>query len=351
MTIEHFLYAAEDDDPGFGEWKTPDKALHVDSADFGTEREVTDLRQTGAGLGILQRVLGAKPVAGTVSVPWRVAHIGTILKQFMRDTQTTSNGIYTHALLYDDTGESPMLGLSIQNVHKDGATALNILSAFTNTWTITAAAKEIVQLEFAMLAKDEALAGGSNTWDYDGSASPALVSNPGTLYPALYRPFVFYDAQILIGGTTSGPTNKIISVSGATAYAKVTTATITADHGLEGEGYGVTQDPTRQEIWPGNREITVSFSISWTDYSEVLYNAARDGDPLAFQLSMVGPTLTSADAEAHVIVPSLFLDPASLPPISGEKGRRILELTGKAQEDPNTGYDFNVWFKSDEVTI
>lgn len=343
MPTEHFLYAPE---TAFGTWVTPTKALKNASADFGTEREVIDIRSTGSGRGILQRVLGAKPVAGTLSVPWRVANIGSILKGFMTDVVSTSNDINTHALLFDD--EEPHLGISIQNVFREGLTAQNILSALVNTWTITAANKEIVNLEFAMLAKDEAVVG--NNWDYDGSATPTYVSNPGTLYPTLYRPFMFYDAQILIGGTPS-ETGNIISVSGADDYAKVLSTTITVDNGLDAEGYGVTTDPTRQEIWPGNREITVTFDISWTDYSETFYDAARAGTPLAFQLSMVGPTLSVDPAEAHVVIPSLFFDPFMLPPISGEKGRRILSITGKAQEDTVTGYDFNVWFKSDEATI
>jgi len=352
MTIEHFLYAAEST---FGTWVTPNKAIRVDSADIGTDREVIDLRQTGSGRGLSQRVPGAKGVSGSVSMPWHVAGVGTILKQFMRDTATTSNDGYIHGLLFND--ELPLLGLSIQKVYKTSSgastTALNILSAITNTWTITAANKEVARLEFAKLAKDEALAGGSNTWDYNGSASPGFVSNPGSLYPTLYRPFVFYDGQILIGGTPSlNGSTKVISVSGATAYAKVTTATITVDNGLDAEGYGITQDPTRQEIWPGNREITVTFDISWTDYSETLYNAARSGTSLAFQLSLVGPEVSGgAIAKGNAIIPSLYFDPNKLPAISGEKGRRMLSLTGKAQYDSVTGKDFNVWIESDEATI
>jgi len=339
MPTEHFLYAKE---PSFGTWTTPNKAIHSASADFGTEREVIDIRATGSGRGILQRVLGAKPVSGTLSTQWRVANIGTILSCFMTDAAFTGNDINTHALLFDD--EEPHDGISVQNVYRTGLTAQNILSAYVNTWTISATNKETVDLEFAFLAKDEAVVG--NNWDYNGGATPTYVANPGSLYPAIKRPFMFYDAQILIGGTPSGPTGNIISVSGSTAYAKVLSTTITVDNGLDAEGYGITQDPTRQEIWPGNREITATFDISWTDYSETFYDAARAGTPLAFQLSMVGPLVGAEQAEAHVIIPSLFFDPLRLPPISGEQGRRILSITGKSQEDTVTGYDFNVWFKS-----
>jgi hypothetical protein len=345
MATKHFLYSAES---AFGTWVTPAKAIEVNSVDIGSEREVIDLRQTGAMRGIKQRVLGAKGVGGSISTPWHVDGISTILKQFLRDTATTTNDGYIHGFLIDE--ENPLLGLSIQKVYREGATALNILSAIVNTWTITAASKEIVQLEFAMLAKDEALVG--DNWDYDGSATPTYVSNPGTLYPALNRPFIFSDGQISLGGTPSlNATTKIISLSGATAYAKVLTATITLDNGLDAEGYGITQDPTRQEIWPGNREITVTFDISWTDYSETFYDAARAGTPLAFEFAMVGPELNGTTAKANVVIPSLFFDINKLPPISGEQGRHIITVSGKAQEDTVTGKDFNVWMENDEATI
>lgn len=345
MATEHFLYAAES---AFGTWVTPNKAIETNSVDIGSEREVIDLRQTGAMRGIKQRILGAKGVGGSISTPWHIAGIGTILKQFLRDTATTGSGPYVHGFLIDE--ENPLLGLSIQKVYREGQTALNILSAITNTWTITAANKEIVQLEFAKLAKDEAVVG--NNWDYDGSATPTYVSNPGTLYPALNRPFVFYDCEISIGGTPSlNATTKVISLSGATAYAKILTATITLDNGLDAEGYGVTQDPTRQEIWPGNREITVTFDISWTDYSETFYDAARSGSPLAFELEMVGPAISGGNAKGAVVIPSLFFDINKLPPISGEQGRRIVTVSGKAQEDTVTGKDFNIWIESEESSI
>lgn len=336
--VEHFVYAPE---TVYGTWVTPTKAIPVESVELQTAREAVDLRVTGAGRGLYERVLGAKPVNGSLVCPWWTSYIATIFKSFLRDTATTGAGPYTHTFLPDDTAD--LLGLSIQEIYS-ASLGLDILSATVNAVTINAAVKEAVKLTFELEAKDEALAGG--TWDYSGGAAPALVASPGSLYPAIARPLMFYDAAIVIGGTPS-IASKIISVAAGTAYVKVANVEIKIDNGLDTDGYGLVADPTRQELPPGNREITCKFEISWTDYSTTLYAAARAGTAMAFQLNLVG----LSNAEAHVIIPSLFFDPAKLPAVAGDSKKRTLSLTGKAQLDSVTAKDINVWIKSGEATV
>lgn len=336
----HFGYSPE---VTFGTWVTPAKFIPIETEDIGSTREMLDLRVTGSCRSLYDRVLGAKSVAGGMTTYYWQSYIGSMLATFMRDTATTGAGDpYTHALLFDDS--VGLLGNSIQKIYKTSATAVgqNILSAVVSAFTITAAQKEKVVLGFTFEAKDEGLAG--DTWDYDGSACPAIVGSP--TYAAVARPYMFYDARVSWGGTAALASN-IITISGGTDYAKIQNLEIGVDMGVDTDGYGLTQDPTRQEVWPGNREIAVSFDISWTDYASTFYDAARAGTAMALELDIA----ISADREAHIIAPSIKFDPNKLPPLTGDSAKKVLSLTGKATKEATTAKDLNIWFESGEATI
>ena len=337
MSCRHFLYAPE---TVFGTWVTPTKALPIEESTLQAEREAIDLRLSGSCRSLYYRALGAKPVGGTVKLPFPAASVGTWFKTFLRDTATSGSGPYTHAFLFDDTLNP--LGISVQQQYT-ATLGQNFLSCVTTSVTFTGTVKESVQLEFSLLAKDEALAGG--TWDYNGGASPALVANPGALYATRARPFMFYDAGITIGGTPA-IADKIISVTGGTAYAKALNVKVSIELNADADGYGLAADPTRQEIPAQDRDITVDLELSWTDYSTVLYSAARAGTPLAFTWNLV-----AGNNEAHIIIPALFLDPAKLPNLTGSSAKQTISLTGKAVLDTVTGHSFNLWLKNGEATL
>lgn len=336
---QHFVYSPE---TVFGTWVTPAIALPIETEDIGTAREMLDLRTTGSCRSLYDRVLGAKGVNGGMTTYWWQADIGSMLKTFLRDVDTSGAGDpYTHAFLFDDS--VGLLGNSIQKIYKTSATAVaqNVLSAVVNTFTVTAAQKEKVVLSFAFEAKDESLAG--DTWDHDGSASPAVVTPS---YTATARPYMFYDATVSWGGTASIAANKI-TIAAGTDYAKVQNVEVVADLGVDTDGFGLTTDPTRQEIWPGNREITCSFDISWTDYASTFYDAARAGTKMALELYFT----ISASREAHVIVPAVVFDPNKLPALTGDSAKKVLSLTGKGVVESVTGVDYNLWFESGEATV
>ncbi len=338
----HFIYSPE---TVFGTWVTPTKGIPIETEDIGSAREMLDLRTTGSCRALYDRVLGAKAVNGSFTTYLWQSYIGSILKTFMLGTATTGSGDpYTHSFIFDDS--VGLLGLSIQKIYKASATTSgqNVLSAVVNSFTITAAAKEKVVLAFGLEAKDEGLAG--DTWDYDGGACPALVANPSTLYPAVARPYMFYDARVSWGGTCALASN-IVTVTSGVDYAKIANLEIVVDMGADTDGYGLTSDPTRLEIWPQAREITVNFDISWTDYASTFYDAARAGTGMALELDLA----ISANREFHVIVPKVVFDPNKLPPLSGDSAKKMLSLTGKAVKEATSAVDFNIWFESAEATI
>jgi hypothetical protein len=340
---QHFVYSPE---TVFATWVAPAKAISVESSDIGSAREVLDLRVTGTGRSLHSRVLGAKSVNGPMKTYWWPSYIASLFKNWMRDNATTgAPSTYVHAFLFDDT--TSMLGYSIQQILKTTATSYgtNILSAYVSALSITAAAKEKVILDFTFEAKDEARFGAN--WDYSGAASSAMVANPSALYATLARPLMFYDAAISIGGTTSIAA-KVISVAASTAYAKINNVKIDVALNLDTDGFGLSYpDPTRLVFWPGDRDITVSFDLQWTDYVTTFYDNARTGTAMALKLDMIGPGVT----QAHVIVPSLFFDPHKLPAVTGGNEKKTVSVTGKAKYDTVTGKDFNVWIQSAEATI
>lgn len=251
---KHFIYSKETTPYT---WVTPAKAVWVDSAQITGKREVLPQRTTGAGRAPLLHVPGAKPVNGPVSLRWWVNNIGTLLSTFLRDSAITNvaAGVYDHGLLYDDS--LGFLAISAQQKYTS-TLGVNVLGAAINALTIAAATKEEVKLDLDFLAKDEALCGAD--WDFDGSESPALVASPS--YPTVGRPLMFYDAAIALGGTPAfnDTTNKL-SVSGGKAYSKIRNLSLALNHNLDADTFGLVQDPTIQEISPGDREIEVSFDL------------------------------------------------------------------------------------------
>ncbi len=346
MTIKHFIYSKETTPYT---WVTPAKAIWVDSAQTGGGREALPQRTTGVGRSPLLHVPGAKPITEAVSMKWWLNNVGTIFSTFLR-TSAISNptaGIYDHGLLYDD--EQSFLALSIQKQHTR-TLGFNLLGAAVNGVTLSAASKEEAKLEWDLLCKDEAKCGG--VWDYDGvTVSPAIIATP--TYPSVKRPFVFYDSQVIVGGTPAyNDTEKKISIAGGTAYAKVRNLSVALGHNLDADAFGLVQDPTLQEISPGDRTIEVSFDLSWTDYLTTFYDAARSGLAMALNWNLIGPIISSTFRhEAHVIVPSLYFNPLELPPIDGDNAGKVQTVTGAAQFDTVTGKDFNLWLRTDEATL
>lgn len=342
---KHFIYSKETSPYT---WVTPAKAVWVDSAQITGKREVLEQRTTGVGRDPLMNVLGAKPVNGPVALKWWVNNIGTLFSTFLRDGAigNVATGVYDHGLLYDDT--VGFLAISAQQKY-NATLGINVLGAAVNGVTIAAASKEEVKLDFDFIAKDEAKCGG--TWDWSGAASPAVVASPS--YPTVGRPLMFYDALITMGGTPAltDATNKI-AVSGGTAYAKLRNLSVALGHNLDADAFGLTQDPTIQEISPGDRTIEVSFDISWTDYSTTFYDAARAGTPLALTWDLIGPLIDATyHNEAHIVIPSLFFSPVELPPLDGDNAGKTQTVTGKAQVDSVTGKSFNLWLRTGEATL
>lgn len=347
MSVKHFILSKES--PAYT-WVTPAKAIWVDSAQITHKREVLPQRTTGVGRGLTYNVLGAKPVNGPVSMKWWRTVVGTIFSTFLRDNAITNvaTGVYDHGLLYDDTVS--LLALSIQQQYS-AAVAINVLGAVVNAVTLSAATKEEAKLDFDFIAKDEAKAGG--VWDYDGvTASPAVISITNQ-YPTLSRPLMFYDSQVAFGGTPAfnDTTNKL-SVGSSTTSSKVRNLSIALNHNLDADAYGLVQDPTLQEISPGDRSIEVSFDVSWTDYSLTFYDAARSGTPMALTWNLIGPLIDATyRSEAHIVIPSLYINPSDLPPLDGDNAGKTQSISGVALVDTVTSKDFGLWLRTSEATL
>ena len=347
MSSEHFIYSKQS---AFGTWVTPTRALPVESADIQSGREKLNLNVTGAERDPYVHVLGAKPVSLALVLPWWTVNVATLLNTCLTDnaiTEISAGAVYDHGLLFDDTA---FLGALSGQVKYKSDLARNVIGAVPNGLTIGAAIKEPAKLTFDFIAKDEAIAGG--TWDYDGvTASPAVIASP--TYGTLRRPLMFYDAGVVIGGTPAinAGTQKITLGSG-TAYTKLNAIEFAINNNLDADGFGLVADPTVQELGPGNRDIQVTFEMSWSDYATTFYVAARNGTAMAVSLDLVGQVIASTyKYEAHIVAPSVFFDPVNLPPISGDKARKKIQVTGTVQKDPTTGVGFGIWLRTGEATI
>ncbi|RLI52675.1 MAG: hypothetical protein DRP09_17435 [Candidatus Thorarchaeota archaeon] len=346
-TCEHFVYETQG---VIGTYVTPTRAIPVITAGAtGSQREMIDLRVTGACRGLHSRVLGAKPVSGAIETQWWDKDIATLIKAFLTDTATTGASPYTHGFLPDDDADLGML--SGQLVYNSNL-GVSLLAMVINSLEISVASKELAKLTFNYEARDKVRSGsGAGDWDSLGTSAPAVVS-PAAMYEEVARPLAFYDGVISYGGTmTYDSSAKTISVSGDTPLGKVLSATITISNNVDTDGYAIVEDPTRQEFDPGSREIAVSLEISWSDKSYTLYDLAQTGVATVLQLAL----FKSASLGAGIVIPGLVFDPFALPQVAGDKGKRTISLTGKGTRvtcgTPSVDTDINMRIINEESSI
>jgi hypothetical protein len=338
---QHIIYSPE---TAYGTWVTPADWLRVDSCSIQAARENIKLPSTGSGRGRYMTVQGAKPVAGTIALPFWCKKTDKMWRTVLRDWNSTlvSTGVYDNCFLFDDTLAN--LSVSIQQQYSS-TVGLNFLSNVMKAFKITAASKSQVQLGWDFEAKDEALMGVTNYWDYDPTvASPAALSTPA--YATAMRPLMFYDCLLKLGGTVALSTKKLV-VTGGTQTKRIGTVDISADLGLTTDDYVLAQDPTRQELMPGNRVIAVTFDVLWSDLDLTFYNAMRAGTALTLELNMIGPIISSTyKAECHICIPNLVIDAGRLPDIAADETPKRQSITAEAVVDATTGKDFGMWIRS-----
>jgi len=227
---------------------------------------------------------------------------------------------------------------------------LNVLSAVATGMTLTAAAKAPAMWAWDLIAKDEARNG--STWDFDGTSAPAIIAVAAGDYDVT-RPLMFYDAVLTLGGTpTFNNTTKLWTIGSGTDYCKFDMVEIGFDFGLDAEGYGLCQDPTVQELWPGPRTISVTLESSWTDLDTTFYDAFKAGTEMALRLKLAGPTITgSYKYEGEVVLPAVHFDPDAIFPDIGPQDRPKSRIRGEANRDSTSGRDHGLRIRSSETTI
>ena len=342
---QHVAYSPEGT---FGSWQTPAKFLHVDSCSIQAARENVKLQQTGIGRGRYMSIPGAKPVNGSLALPWWQSGVLPFFQSVLKTQhiQTVSTGIYDHGLAFNDAVANGSFSIQQQF---GGSVNLNILGAVCKAFKITAAAKSQAQLNFDFEAKDEAPAGG--TWDYNGAASPAVVTP--VVYTSPVRPLMFYDCEVKLGGTCSysGSTGKI-TVSGGAATKLIGTVDISVDLGLDSEAYALaTPDPTRQWFYPGNRAIAITLDVLWLTRDLTFYNAMRAASKVTLELNIAGAIIGSTyKQEAHICIPHWVIDTAKLPDIASDETPKRQAVSGEAILEATTGMDFGMWIRTTEAT-
>lgn len=344
MAIKHFIYSKE---TANNTWTTPAKWLWVNSSKVTSKRTVLPLRTTGVGRDVQQNVLAEKPVNGPVVLPWWFTNVGTLFNSFMTDITTTLvlTGVYDHALLYDDANLFDTLSLQQQY---NTAFGVNVLGAAVNACTIDVATKQQAVLTFDMIAKDEAKCGG--TFE-NGDASVAALTTPA--YPTNNRGFMFYDATITMNGTPDlDDTTHKLSITDGDEVVKLRNLSFKINNNLDTDAYGLTMDPTLVEQSPGDRNIDVTFDMSWLDYDDAFYDAARAGAAMALELVLQGPLIDETNRyEAHVCLPSLYVNPLDLPEVSGANKTPLIAVKASSQLDPITGVSIGLWLRTSEATL
>lgn len=342
---QHFLFSSR---AAFGTWDAPDKAVEIISSGIGGQRERIDGRYTGAGRALRRRFRGAKAASGQLQCAFWPNSVGFLLASWMRDVAATqpddvgSPTVYDHGFFFDD--DLDLMSVCLQQQYTP-TIGVNVLSAVINQLTLKAAKKDVAQLTFDVAAKDTARCG--QNWDYNGTASPALIS-PTSLYPTFVRPFMFYDAEVIVGGTVSlDDIENKIEISGGTTYSQVENVEITVNANLDTDAFADTQDPTVQSLRPGNRDVAVKFDIDWAQAAAAFYDAWMAGTQAALQLNLVSGAIDgSYNYEAHVVVPLIDYSEAPVPDLSGDHARKVQNVAAVGLYEDTALTDFGLWLRT-----
>jgi hypothetical protein len=199
--------------------------------------------------------------------------------------------------------------------------------------TIRAVAKQLVTVSFEWLCKDEA--GVSDTWDYSGGASPAIIASPSYI-AATVLPYKFYEAATLtFGGTVSkgdSHTNDLAVTSG-TAISIGESFEIVLENNLDGPHY-VGTDATPGKIVGQDWNATLTCDLDVSTLATTYYDYVRDGTDVAFQLTLKGALIEDTSYYTfQIILPSLTFEEGNYPDVSGSQGRRVQTLKGTAKEN------------------
>jgi hypothetical protein len=348
MPVEHFGLAKQSD---FSTWATPAHFFRINSFSLAPNRARIDGRYTGASRSLAQRWLGEKAPSGSFEMPAFPEKLGFFLLAAGLVSRTTTTpedatNARLHCFLPDDTASLIALSLQAQYGNSIG---VNVLGAVIDTLKISAAMREDVKISADFFAKDEAKCGG--VWDYDGSTeSPALVSSP-TYSATTLRPFMFYDAAIVSGGTPAiDGTSKRMSIGSGTARNTLERIEFSIANNLDLPHF-LTADPTPRLVAGQDRTITGSFDIDVSTMSTTFYDEYRAGSKIALQARFTSVEIESGqNYMLEITLPSIDFDDASFPDMTGEQSRRVRSVSFTAMLDSTTNYDIGVALRDSQTS-
>lgn len=336
---EHIIVAQE---TVFGTWVTPTVAFPSTKGNHTIGRNYIPKRYTGSSRTLRNNFQGSKSPSGSLEMDLWPENMGVFFKaaglsniSSAQPDAANSPTVYRHAMLLEATNLLDSLSLQFQ---RSASAATNILSAIIEQIVIKASKEEVATIAMDFLCKDEAAAGG--TWDYDGSASPAVIASP-TYIASTLTPFRYFDAAITLGGTPSLTGNEY-SIAGGVAQAKIEAIQITIKNNLD-QAHFLTSDPTPGVIHAQNFEVSVQLDLDQSTLDSTFYDHARAGTRAAINLDFVGAIISDDETyELSITLPEVSFEEANWPELSGDQARRVQSASGMAIEHPATAHAIGV---------
>lgn len=334
MSAESFMWA---DEGAWGTYVAPTKAVPVRSAGINPETTFMQPGVTGGGRARRPGASGEIAVNGPMETILYAQDLGWLIRSFMLTrAQSAAGAGYKNKLLPDD--EQAHTSFSIQKRY-GAARAESIIGAKVNTFRLSARSREYATVNFEFAAKDAASSGGFFS---DGAAAPAVV-DPVPYTVGLRDGLKFYQAEVLIGGTTSLVAGEIV-VAGGTARCEIDNLEIEANFNLAADAYGLClDDRTTTTMDEGLREITVKFDPNFSTVGFEFYNAWRNGDPVIIQAHFRGPEYEPGFRDdIKVTLPYVVYSSAPNPDINAEYGVKRVTVEGEGDLDPALLVDWGI---------
>ena len=325
------------DESAWGTYVAPNKAVPVRSAGINPETTFMEAGVTGGGRARRPGAAGEIAVNGPMETILYAQDLGWLIRSFMLDRlQSAAGAGFKNKLLPDD--DVAHTSFSLQKRYGP-ALAESIIGAKVNTFRVAARSREYATATFEFAGKDAAASGGTFS---DGVAAPAVV-NPVPYTSGLRDGLKFYQAEMLIGGTTSLVTGEIV-VTAPTARCEIDNVDLEVNFNLAADAYGLClDDRTTTSMDEGLREITLKFDPNFAVVGFEFYNLWRDGTPAVVQLHFRGPEYEPGFRDdIKITLPYVVYQSAPNPEVNAEYGLKRISVEAAAYQDPTLLLDWGI---------
>lgn len=281
----------------YATFAAPTRFVTFEKEQFKLKKNIVQSKALHGGLYELasRRAYTTHTVGGSLDIDLYDRGLGLLWKQALGSTPTITqngtSGVYTTVHTPGDT-TGTSLSFQVGRPQTNGTLVpFSYAGVKVTDWTLQIATSQVGKLMFT-------LDGASEVTSQPVTAPSYVPSNM----------LHFAEAKLLIGGTVT-TTGGVASVTGASSYATVKSASIKHQLGMDVARFFLGANGQKSEpLANAFRAITGQLDIEFENLTDA-YNAFAADTPLALQLNFTGPVIGGGlNSSVQVLIPQVYFE-------------------------------------------